>query len=189
MKKQQMLFGGVIEESPEPKRKKKRQTSSSTAYSTPLIDPEILDKTPSEEYLGRIKDEMYLWDMRCWDERSRDEATKWVKELKEGSPENKNCGHVAWCIRKLLRRGVEEELIIDVMMANKKIQYRNRLVKCFNGIVTEDFKNHSCPKAREAEGYNKCDCGACEDPKDVKRNHAKPKKKLAKEATRTRAGE
>lgn len=183
-KVQQKLFGGEAEVSPEPPKKRKGRTVTSSRAQ--IIDPDLLDKTPSEEYLGRIRDEMYLWDMRCWDERSREEATKWVNELEEGSRENKNCGHATYCISKLLRRGVEKNLIVDAMMSNKKIQYRNRLVRCFGSGWVTDFKNHPCPRAREAGNYTDSHCEDCEDPKDVKRNHAKPKRKIvAKKATGT----
>lgn len=193
-KVQQKLFGGEAEEQPKkfkpPRRSHPVRLNLMTP--TPLIDPETLDKTPSEEYLGRVKDGLYLWDMRCWDERSREEAAKWVKDLKEGSHDSKNCGHVAWCIRKLLRRGVDEKFILDAMMANKKIQFRSRLVKCFGG-GENGFADHPCPKARKAGGYSDCHCEDCEDPKDVKRNFAKPTKRkhieLAEETTGTGTSE
>lgn len=186
---QQKLFGGEAEEQPKKFKPPRRShpVRPNLMTPTPLIDPETLDKTPNEEYLDRIRDALMLWDMRCWDERNREEAAKWVKFLKEGGRDDKNCGHATWCIQKLLRRGVDESVILDAIMANKKIQFRNRIVRCFGEGVL-GFENHPCPRAREAKGYTNCNCGACEDPKDVERNYAKPRRKpreLAEETTST----
>jgi len=109
----------------------------------------------SDEYcLKEIIDEQYLWDMRCWNKRSREEAEKWVTSIKENKPVLHNCGHAMFCIKKLLSREVAIKVIVDTMMSNKKIKYKNRLTKCFGGI--------HCERWTEEKGYSGTNCELCE---------------------------
>lgn len=130
----------------------------------PLVERSPIDKKyTKEDLINRIKEGQYLWDMRCWDERSREEATAWVERLKADRHDHKNCGHVAYCIRQLLYRGVDAEKIVDAIMENNNIKYKNRLVRCWlGGPMDEDFKNHPCHKIREAGGYGPGLCEECE---------------------------
>jgi len=146
----------------EEKEEKYEYKSPPPITQKPLVERSpINERYTKEELIRRIKEEQYLWDMRCWDERTREEATTWVERLKAGEHEHKNCGHVAYCITQLLYRGVDVEEIVDAIMENNNIKYRNRLVKCFGG-GEHGFEDHPCPKARAAGGYGPGLCEECE---------------------------
>ena len=73
--------------------------------------------------IGVILKEDYLWDMRCWHERSKDEVLRWLDlDLQVAS---KNCGHCVLCVRKLIEMKVPKEEIADYIMQNNKIQYKD----------------------------------------------------------------
>ena len=124
-----------------------------TVAPTKLYTPP--DKTHTiEALLEHIENEMYLWDMRAWDERNREQAEQWVRDIKDGERDHKNCGHVLYCIGNLLGRDIEEKVIVDAIMRNERIQYPNRLVKCFG--------HAPCPKRDAQGGYGGDVCVECE---------------------------
>lgn len=95
----------------------------------------------------------YLWDMRCWDKyKDKEEIKKWI----ENDFHPNNCGHTTYCLRKLIKKfNFSEEEIIDLVMKNLNIQYKNRLVPC--------FKNPDlCPRFKEAGNYSDAHCELCE---------------------------
>ena len=102
-----------------------------------------------EYYKNVIKNEPYLWDMRCWDKyKDKEEVKRWL----ENGCEPNNCGHAVFCINKLLENGTSKEEIIELILQNPHIQFKNRLVKCF---ANPDL----CPILKENDGdYSKCNC-------------------------------
>jgi len=113
---------------------------------------------------NEIRTATYLWDMRCWNERSEEEAREWVKSLRDNYPnsEHKNSGHTRWCIKKLLARGTEIDLIVAAMMENHKLQYRNREVKCFGEVFLENRQGKRCSTWTEEKGYSETNCERCQ---------------------------
>ena len=108
------------------------------------------DETFTKDYcMQGIRSAEYLWDMRAWHKAyDRDEVAAWVK----GSKDGKNDGHVRFCIDRLKTRGVAESEIVDAILENKKIKYKNRLVPCF--LV-------ECEKAKKNGGYGGETCSEC----------------------------
>ncbi len=112
-------------------------------------------KYPNERCLKTIANDPYLWDMRAWDTRTREEAEAWVQNLT-----SKNCGHVVFCIRILRGRGYPDEKIVDAIMSNTKIEFKNRLIRCF-GASALDFNAPRCERWTEEKGYSGTDCEKC----------------------------
>jgi hypothetical protein len=150
---QKSLFGEEAEQKTEPTPVVKARAPQ-TRQLIPPPPPKV------DELINHIEREMYLWDMRCWDERTREQAEQWVAAIKAGERDHKNCGHVYWCIENLLRQGVDQKIIVDAIMRNDQIQYANRLVRCFGGA--DKWENHPCPKAREAGNYRDAHCEECQ---------------------------
>jgi len=153
-----------------------------TPTTKPVVKPLIPPKpthTP-EQLIHSIENEMYLWDMRAWDERSREQAEQWVSDIKAGKRDDKNCGHVCYCIRQLLAIDTDEKIIVDAIMRNTSIQYKNRLVRCFHGGLSSE--EHPCPKYRAQGNYGGSLCKECETVKEttmaVARERVQLKRKL-----------
>lgn len=125
----------------------------------PQLKIERKEQSDKEKYtidycLNQIKNEEYLWDMRTW-ERYKDvkEVREWVLDENRSS---KNCGHTAFCVDMLIRvHKVDPETVINAIMENNKIKYKNRLVKCLDNP-------NLCPRFRKAGNYGDCDCESCE---------------------------
>jgi hypothetical protein len=182
--KQTVLFG-----SSKPSKPKEPTPKLDTPYPTivtptvkpvvkPLIPPRPAETT--EQLIQHIENEMYLWDMRAWDERTREQAEQWVAAMKAGKRDDKNCGHACYCIRQLLSINTDEKIIVDAIMRNTSIQYKNRLVRCFHGGLSSE--EHPCPKYREQGNYGGGICKDCENEKkmDVARERVQLKRKLRK---------
>jgi len=67
-----------------------------------------------------LRTDLYVWDMRVWRARTREEALKWIVTNR---PAHKNCGHAGYCITELKRLGVPVETIVNAIMANPHIQF------------------------------------------------------------------
>jgi len=120
------------------------------------------DAKYNDEYCFKaIRTEMYLWDMRCWDERSEESALNFLLQVKEYIDGQRtgydvmNAGHAVWCIEKLIRREISIEDIVTAMMDNEQIQFKNREVKCFGG-------QNSCSTWTKEKGYSGTNCERCE---------------------------
>ena len=116
----------------------------------------IIENPITDEQINSLKSsiikELYLWDMRCWDKyKDKEEILKW---LDNGCSPN-NCGHTEYCINRLLKNGISKEEIISLMMKNDNIQYKNRLVKCFDNAEL-------CPKFMASKNFSECNCNECE---------------------------
>ena len=104
-----------------------------------------------EKMKQTLKGELYLWDMRCWEKyKDESEVLEWI----EKRDESKNCGHARHCINSLLDAGVSKEEIKDLIMSNPFIQYKHRVVKCWNNPL-------SCPKYDKAGNYSDAGCEDC----------------------------
>ncbi len=96
----------------------------------------------------KIKSDYNIWDMRAWKEyKNKQEVREWVRN----GCEPNNCGHVAYCIEKLLRMKVPEEVIIEAIMANPHKTFSRRIVPCF-------FDPTECPRYRKFGNYSDCNC-------------------------------
>lgn len=155
--KQLSLFGQ--EAKPKTQVEPEWQPKPHTPSPKPLVQKDTCPYK-TEELIQHIESEMYLWDMRCWDERSREQAERWVANIKAGNRDHKNCGHAHYCIENLLKRNIEEKIIVDAIMRNNQVQYAHRLVKCFGGFFEDG--EHPCPKARAQGGYGNGICDECE---------------------------
>lgn len=103
------------------------------------------------QMLHAIKSAPDLWDMRVWRQyKDRKEVREWIKN--DCVPNN--CGHVQYCIRRLLNLQVPENAIIDAVMENGYRSYSNRIVPCFIDPVL-------CPRFREHRNYSDCNCDDC----------------------------
>jgi len=113
----------------------------------------IVEKSQDESYcIGVIKNDQYLWDMRAWSNyKDIEEVEAWVKN----SNGDKNCGHVAWCIRLLHDMDVSSKTIVEAIMENPHIQYKNRIVRCFDQPT-------ACKFYSKKNGYANCPCTKCE---------------------------
>lgn len=115
---------------------------------------EIREKARREnikKWKQNIISDPWLWDMRCWDKyKDRQEVEQW---LANGCEPN-NCGHVVYCIRKLLASGVRKSAVINFIMQNPHKRYANRLAKCFSDP-------EACPEFRKRKSYSTCPCSNC----------------------------
>lgn len=104
-----------------------------------------------EKMKNSIKSDKCLWDMRCWDKyKDEKEVLEWIDKK-----DCKNSGYVRFCIKELLKYGVSKEEIKELIMSNPYIQYKKRLVKCWNNPL-------SCPRYVKAGNYADCGCEECE---------------------------
>ena len=164
------LFGEKLESEPVPKlefgknlgeKKRTEQAGLTTQQEGKFISKSAAEKIQKEkeddlkyskEYcLNFIEDEMYVWDMRCWDKyKDQKEMEAWINNIESGKRVIDNCGHAVFCIERLLSRNLAtKQEIIAAMKRNPHKQYANRFVKCFS-----DPKD--CPKYEE-HGYSNCE--------------------------------
>lgn len=81
-----------------------------------------------EELLHKLSHIEYIWDMRAWKQyHDKFEVTEWVMQ---DIPDHKNCGHAGWCIERLKELNVETHIIVNAIMQNNNIQYKNRHIPC-----------------------------------------------------------
>ena len=105
--------------------------------------------------LENIKSEQCLWDMQAWKKyKDKQEVREWIRN----SCHPNNCGHVEYCIEKLLGMKVPEEVIIDAVMGNPYKQFSKRITPCF---INPDL----CPRYRKYGNYSDCNCSECCDSK------------------------
>jgi hypothetical protein len=101
--------------------------------------------------LHTIKSAPDLWDMRVWRQyKDREEVREWIKN--DCVPNN--CGHVQYCIRRLLYLLVPENVVIDAVMENGNKSYNNRIAPCF-------IDPELCPRFRKHWNYWDCNCNDC----------------------------
>lgn len=105
----------------------------------------------------RVTTELYLWDMRCWGNyKDKTEIIGLLERLKQEGYRGSelNCGHVVLCIRAAIEvHNVSAELVAEWFLENPNIQFKDRLVKCWDNP-------NLCPRFRETGGnYSKCECG------------------------------
>jgi len=107
--------------------------------------------------INHLETDGWIWDMRAWDNyKDREEVEKWVDEIKRKTNYlGKNSGHSAWCIKQLLLMGTDPKEIVDAIMKNPHIQYKNRLVRCFD-------KGIRCKHWTNKNGYSGCPCEDCQ---------------------------
>ena len=121
------------------------------------------EKYTDEYCFKQITSDTCLWDMRCWDEyHNKDEVMCFLSQIEEslngGTEPAYNCGHVVFCIKLLLKRGVDKGNIASAMLSNNNIMYSRRLLKCF-AYAGE------CPKLIANGGHFGNDiCHDCENP-------------------------
>ena len=113
----------------------------------------LKNKFSIEYCLKTIEEEMYLWDMRFWNN------LKDLQEIKEfiNGDDDKNCGHAHLCIKTLLIHQVPEEKIIEAIMKNNNIQYKKVICK---GCA---MNPRSCPKYKEQGHYGGNMCEPCDE--------------------------
>jgi hypothetical protein len=89
--------------------------------------------------------------MRVWRRyKDREEVGNWIKN----GCEPNNCGHVQYCIGRLLNLGVPANVVIDAIMENDNKTYNNRIAPCF-------IDPELCPRFRERGNYSDCKCDDC----------------------------
>jgi len=117
----------------------------------------IVDKKYTKEHcFKRIKEEQYLWDMRAWENyKDHNEVEEWILAIKEGKGSCKNCSNIVYCIGILLDMDTPINEIVDAVMENPHIQYKNRLVRCFHD-------GSKCPHWTIKNGFANCPCEKCE---------------------------
>ena len=126
----------------------KVRTGTNGASYVPVKEKSAEDKELS--YLSDLEKAEYLWDMRAWKQyKDQAEVETYVNE-----PTNKNNGHSMWCVERLKELGVVKNKIIQAIMKNPHIQYKNRLVACMIG--------ETCPKFEKFKSYSECDCEKCQ---------------------------
>ncbi len=98
-----------------------------------IKDPEEMRKEqqakeyPEDYCLEQVKNEAWLWDMRTWNNyKDYEEMRRWLKDIKNGTADRKNCGHSKLCIELLLtEHDVDEETVINAMLENNKKKYED----------------------------------------------------------------
>lgn len=82
-------------------------------------------------FIKTIRNEMYLWDMRCWDKPKNEYSIKEIiKHVDEWLSDewSCNCGHALFCIEKLLKyKWATKEEIAKVIMENNNIQFADEI--------------------------------------------------------------
>jgi hypothetical protein len=111
-------------------------------------------KYPKEYCIKQIKEEMMLWDMRCWNEyHNKDEVLEWVRNIDDDC---KNCGHTGLCIQVLKLHGTSDDEIAETILTNDKKQFRNVIVKkCW-------YNPNNCPKFAAQGNYGNDICKECQ---------------------------
>ena len=115
------------------------------------------------ECLRALATEPYLWDMRAWNRyKDRDEIGAYID-----NPDFKNCGSCQHCIEQLKALSIDKELIIQAIMDNPHIQYKDRLVPCMldrNPDAYDDKgkPNSECPKVQKQGHYGDGICNKCD---------------------------
>lgn len=100
------------------------------------LEREIMDSEYGKDYFMKIiKDEEFLWDMRCWEKPKNEynvagvikHIDKWIAGEKRGIRSH-NCGHCIWCIEKLLKyRWATKREIAKVVLKNNKITHMDEI--------------------------------------------------------------
>lgn len=105
----------------------------------------------NEEYCLKYLKTTGLWDMRAWRKH------KDIKEVKVyvDEPTHKNNGHAGWCVKWLKHLGLSKAKIVQAIMDNPHIFYKNRLIPC---MIEERNK---CPRLKKAGSFENCDCWKC----------------------------
>jgi len=120
--------------------------------------PVVPEKTDAEIYTeeyctNQILKEGSLWDMRCWEKRDKEEALKWLALLRKNKAPY-NMGHTVLCIQWMMKLGITDEKIADIMMQNTGVTFKNRIVQCW-----DDPKK--CPKYKKQRNYGNDICAEC----------------------------
>ena len=117
----------------------------------------------NEEYCLKHLRTTDLWDMRAWHKH------KDIKEVKAyvDEPSHKNNGHAGWCVKWLKHLGISKAKIVQAIMDNLNISYKNRLVPCMIEARKKLLK--------AVESFLKTEWIFASDPKD---NAAKMKKRV-----------
>lgn len=139
------------------------ETPLKVKYEKPVAVSSDGDTRYTEEYCTNyLKGAMYLWDMRAWKKyKDKDEVIEWVQKFRDGDGSHKNDGHSGFCIKKLIKHGWSDDSIADVILENKQIQYKYRLVPCMlPGVECKHWTN--------SKGYGGCPCEKCEKPQQEK---------------------
>ena len=105
--------------------------------------------------LSVLMTDPYVWDMRAWTKhKDRNEVLEWVQQE---VPEDKNCGHPVYCIKRLKEEfNYDIEKIVDAIMENPKYHYKKAPVKCFY----QDFDKPICPYWKG--DYSETECWRCD---------------------------
>jgi len=116
----------------------------------------------NEEYCLNHLRKTDLWDMRAWHKyKDPKEVNDYVNE-----PTRKNNGHAEWCVKWLKHLGIPKAKIVQAIIDNPHISFKNRLIPCIIEARTK------CPRLKKAGNYSDCDCWKCENkpekPKDIK---------------------
>jgi hypothetical protein len=126
----------------------------------------ILEKKPVPEAeiadcLKTLANELYLWDMRAWNKyKDIDEVGAYID-----NPMHKNSGSAHHCVERLKFYSVDKELIIQAIMSNPHIQYKDRIVPCMLVTHADSFEDNiptiECEKAKKQGHYGGGICNKC----------------------------
>ena len=107
----------------------------------------------NEEYCLNYLHKTDIWDMRAWRKH------KDIKEVEAyvDKPSRKNNGHAEWCVKWLKHLGIPKAKIMQTIMDNPHIFFKNRLIPCM--IEARD----KCPRFKKAGSFENCDCWKCEN--------------------------
>ena len=125
----------------------------STGAKKPVPVEQIESERYTEAYcLHYLETTSGLWDMRAWlSYKDKVEVAAYINETSR-----KNDGHGQFCVEKLKKLRMPEARIVQAIMNNPHIQYKNRLGAYF-------LKPGKCPRLNNAGGdYSKCACWKCE---------------------------
>jgi len=100
------------------------------------LNNKLDDEKYNRDYCFRqIKEEEYLWDMRCLfkprPEYSKEEVKrqilKWISDDANGK-RTYNCGHCVFCMSKLLDNGLATiDEIVDLVLRNDRVKYADAI--------------------------------------------------------------
>ena len=104
----------------------------------------------NEEYCLSYLKKTDLWDMRAWHKH------KDIKEVEAyvDKPSRKNNGHSEWCVKWLKHLGVSKAKIVQAIMDNPHVSFKNRLGPCM-------IESYECPRFKKAGSFENCDCWKC----------------------------
>jgi len=146
-----------IEEKLPPKATKEDRKKAQKA-----VYEEEQKKKREEEYnipncLASLANEPYLWDMRAWHKyKDRDEVGAYVD-----NPTHKNSGSAQFLVERLKFLSVDKELIIQAIMDNPKITWKDRIYPCMAveenlcPLFIENGKNYGSGICNECQGKPK----------------------------------